>query len=141
MPARTRKPTAAAVIAPEQYDFDLEAAVVDEETSEPFRFKWAGRVYSLPLLAALPITEQLRFEDMPINEQLVELLGEAEYEALTTTPGGPLNKPISAGRMRELLNGWLAHQGLTPGKSPDSSRSSASTAPLSRPTSRSGRRR
>ena len=56
MPPRKRVDgLAVASIAPEQYDFDLDAALVEEEDSEPFRFKWSGEVYELPLLAALPV--------------------------------------------------------------------------------------
>lgn len=141
MPPRKRIDDApVAAISSAQYDYDLDAALVEEENSEPFRFKWGGEVYSLPLLAALPADEQIEFENQPVVDQMIRLLGADAYERLTTEPGADGRK-LSMGRLRDLVDAWLAHQGLERGKSPASSDSSANTARRSRPTSRSGRRR
>ena len=126
--------------------FDLDAVISDEP--EPFRFTWGGQSFELPALLAMPIEQQLRAIDA-----IDSLNGEAGKDAgaiaavMTTILGqdllGRLNaaKPLPAVAVMRLLSAWMEHQGVAPGKSQDSSESSASTATPSKATSRSGRAR
>lgn len=123
-----------------QFDYDLDALIVEDEDAPPFRFKWGGRVFEMALLATLPVQVQTGLEGATVEEQLRLVIGDDEYSELVSIPG-PSGREMTAGRMRDLVKAWMSHQGLEPGKSQPSSSSSASTARRSRPTSRSARRR
>lgn len=141
MPPRKRvNAVAVPVDLDEQFDYDLDALVVEDEEAPPFRFKWGGRVFEMALLAALPVTVQTDLENATVEEQLRLVIGDDEYGELVTIMGAN-GRTMSTGRMRDLINAWLSHQGLAPGKSQPSSSSSVSTVRRSRPISRSGRRR
>lgn len=122
--------------------FDLDALAVEQEEAEPFRFTWGGKTFELPTLLQLPLDRQLQIAETGADLAAVRLvLGEKMIAELSRTPGGPGHRPMSAPRMMKLLEAWFAHQGTSRGKSPASSRSSASTATRSKPTSRSTRAR
>jgi hypothetical protein len=141
MPQRKRVTAVAVPVdLDEQFDYDLDALVVEDEDAPPFRFKWGGRVFEMALLATLDVQVQTDLEGASIEEQLRLVIGDEAYSELITIKGAG-GRVMSTGRMRDLVKAWMAHQGLEPGKSPDSSRSSASMVRRSRPTSRSARRR
>lgn len=112
--------------------FDLDAVEVEAESADPFRFRWRGEVYEMPLAAALDFTDQLALETASETESMRLILGDDQFDRLTTDP-------MSTGRMNVLLTQWLRHQGLKPGELPASSRFSANTVRRSKRTSRSGR--
>src|SRR5690606_8951914 len=71
---------------------------------------------------------------------LKSLLGDDLIAQLAATKGAN-GKPFTFMRLMPLIIAWVNDQGGDMGKSPASSPSSASTAPRSKPTSRSGRAR
>lgn len=125
----------------ERVDYDLDALVVEEEDAPPFRFRWGGKPFEMRLAGALPLSEQLSLEEMSTEDSMRLLMGEDSFSELVDTLGGPDERPLSTARMGELIRQWKRHQGLEPGESRASSRSSGNTARQSRRTSRSGRAR
>lgn len=124
--------------------FDLDAAV-GESAIESFRFTWGGQTFELPAVLALPVDRQLALIDAiesladPSPNEIVgvlKLLIDDEMLARLSAA-----KPLSVQGLMALITAWMGSQGLAVGKSPASSASSASTAPRSKPTSRSGRAR
>jgi hypothetical protein len=122
----------------EQYDYDLDALVVDAESAPPFRFKWRGEVWEMPLMNAMPFQDQMDLEEATVEQSMGLIMGEEQF-ARFMLAGTPAKPPISTGRMRELIDQWHKFQGLTPGESRASRRSSGNTARPSKRTSRSGR--
>ena len=116
----------------DEYDFDLDAVVVEAEDAEPFRFKWRDQSWSMPLMDALDFSDQLALENATAEESLRLIMGSEQFDKF-------IAEPISTGRARELIKRWRKWQGLDEGESRASSRSSASTARRSKRTSRSGR--
>lgn len=116
----------------EQYDYDLDALVVEAENAPPFKFKWRDQVWEMPLMDALDFGDQLALEEATVERSMQLIMGEDQFTQL-------ISEPISTGRMRGLIEAWQRHQGLEPGESRASSRSSKNTARRSKRTSRSGR--
>lgn len=133
-----RKLAAAPAVEPEEFDYDLDALVVEEELAPPFRFRWGGKTFEMPLMLAMSLADQLDLESANANDSMRIIMGDAFDDLMAAK--GPDGKPLSAGRAKGLIAAWLKHQGLEPGESQASSRSSANTARPSRRTSRSGRR-
>lgn len=130
--------------------FDLDAVVVESDDAEPFRFTWGGRRFEMPAFLALPADRQIAVIDQITAETvdapkllsvLQQIVGDDLIAELSATKGGPSNKPLTTMRLMPLVMAWVNDQGAGLGKSPDSSGSSASTAPRSKQTSRSGRGR
>lgn len=116
----------------DEYDYDLDALVVEAENAPPFKFKWRGEVWQMPLMNAMQFRDQLDLENATVEESMRLIMGEDQFEQF-------IAEPISTGRMRDLIAAWQRFQGLEPGESAASSRSSRSTARPSKRTSRSGR--
>lgn len=116
----------------EQYDYDLDALVVEAENAPPFKFKWRDRVWEMPLMDALEFSDQLALEEATVERSMELIMGEDQFTEF-------IAEPISTGRMRGLIKEWQAFQGLEPGESRASSRSSKSTVRRSKRTSRSAR--
>ena len=116
----------------EQYDYDLDALVVEAENAPPFKFKWRDQVWEMPLMDALEFSDQLALEEATVERSMELIMGEEQFAQF-------IAGPISTGRMRGLIKAWQKHQGLEPGESRASSRSSKNTVRQSKPTSRSGR--
>jgi len=116
----------------QKYDYDLDALVVDAESAPPFRFKWRDEVWEMPLMNAMPFRDQLDLEEATVEESMGLIMGAEQFERF-------ISEPISTGRMRDLIAAWQRFQGLEPGESRASSRSSKNTARPSKRTSRSGR--
>jgi hypothetical protein len=124
----------------QQFDYDLDALIVEDEDAPPWRFKWAGKVYEMALMATMPVQTQLDIEGAPIEDQMRLILGDVEFADLISVKGAG-GRAMTAGRMRDLVTAYMEHQGLVRGKSDSSPSSSGNTArPLKR-TSRSARRR
>jgi hypothetical protein len=123
-----------------EVDFDLDALVVEDEDAPPFTFKWGGKRYELPLMKQLPFHKQLLLETVTDLEAVSILVGEELARELAETKGAD-GRTLSIGRFGELFNAWFKHQGLEPGESLASQRSSGNTARPSKRTSRSGRGR
>ena len=51
----------------DEYDYDLDALVVEAENAPPFRFKWRGEVWEMPLMMAMPFSDQLALEDATVD--------------------------------------------------------------------------
>ena len=124
---------------PDEYDYDLDALVVEEENAPPFRFRWGGKMFEMPLMLAMPFEDQLALENATLQESMRVIMGSGAFDELMGTLG-PDERPLSTGRIKALIEQWHRYQGLEPGESQASSRSSANTAGRSRRTSRSGRR-
>lgn len=116
----------------DDYDYDLDAVVVEAENAEPFRFKWRDQSWEMPTMDALDFSDQLALEQATVEESLRIIMGSDQFDRF-------IAEPISTGRARELIKRWRRWQGLDQGESRASSRSSASTARRSKRTSRSGR--
>ena len=116
----------------DEYDYDLDALVVEAENAPPFKFKWRDEVWHMPLMNAMPFRDQLDLEAATVEESMRLIMGEDQFERF-------IAEPISTGRIRGLIETWQRFQGLEPGESQASSRSSANTARRSRRTSRSAR--
>jgi hypothetical protein len=116
----------------QKYDFDLDALIVEAENAPPFRFKWRDEVWEMPLMNAMPFRDQLDLESATVEESMSLIMGEEQFERF-------IAEPISTGRMRDLITAWQRFQGLEPGESQASSRSSRSTVRRSKRTSRSAR--
>jgi hypothetical protein len=68
--------------------FDLDAAVAaakSEAESEPFRFTWHGRDYSLPVATDWPVQAQAFMSDGKLADAMGLLLGEDEWAVLAAT--------------------------------------------------------
>ena len=116
----------------DEYDYDLDALVVDAENAPPFKFKWRDEVWEMPLMNAMQFRDQLDLENATVDESMRLIMGDDQFERF-------MAEPISTGRMRDLIEVWQRFQGLEPGESRASRRSSGNTArPLKR-TSRSAR--
>lgn len=87
----------------------------------------------MPLMMAMDFKDQLALESATVEESMQIIMGD-DFDRLVA-------EPISTGRMRKLIEAWHRHQGMEPGESLASPRSSANTARRSKPTSRSTRRR
>jgi len=116
----------------DQYDYDLDALEVEAENSPPFKFKWRGEIWEMPLMYAMQFRDQLDLENATVEESMRLIMGEDQFDRF-------IAEPITTGRMRDLIAAWQRFQGLEPGESPASSRSSANTARRSKRTSRSAR--
>jgi hypothetical protein len=116
----------------ETYDFDLDALVVEVETAAPFKFKWRDELWTMPLMFAMEFADQMALEDADVETSMRLIMGDDQFERFIAAP-------ISTGRMRDLIAQWHKFQGLDPGESQASSRSSKNTARRSKRTSRSGR--
>src|SRR5262245_19477516 len=116
----------------DQYDYDLDALVVEAGNAPPFRFKWRDEVWEMPLMMAMPFNDQLALEGATVEESMALIMGAEQFDRF-------IAEPISTGRMRDLIATWQRFQGLEPGESRASSRSSANTARRSKQTSRSAR--
>ena len=116
----------------DEYDYDLDALVVEAEALPPFRFKWRDQVWEMPWMNAMPFRDQLDLENATVDQSMRLIMGDDQFERF-------IAEPISTGRMRDLIETWQRFQGLEPGESRASSRSSANTARPSRRTSRSAR--
>lgn len=121
--------------------FNLDALLVEEEDAPPFTFVWGGKTYHMPLMPQLPFERQLALETATDLQAVGIILGDDLANDLADTLGGPDKRPLSIARFGRLLDAWFAHQGLERGKSPASSASSAPMVRPSRRTSRSGRGR
>lgn len=129
--------------------FDLDALVLEEE-AEPFRFTWGGKQFSLPPIIGLPVDRQIAVVDAVATIDKADatqllgvvrlIVGDEMLKELSATKGSG-GQVMSTLRLMRLIGAWMNAQGATPGKSPDSSESSASTAPPLKRTSRSGRAR
>lgn len=132
--------------------FDLDAVYAETRT-EPFRFKWAGEEWELPLFAdidwralglaneltALADTENMAEVDVSVLRRLFEF-------AFGPTQAARWDKvPQNTSAMTTLFGAWQSYSGTTLGESSASTDSSASTERPSKPTStgttRSGSRR
>jgi hypothetical protein len=122
----------------EEFDYDLDALVVEEESAPPFRFKWGGKPFEMPLMMAMPFEAQLALEEANITDSMQIIMGDA-FDELMATPGTD-GELMSTGRAKGLFEAWHKHQGLDLGESKASSRSYGNTARRSKRTSRSGRR-
>lgn len=135
----TQRSTQPVPIEPDEVDFDLDLLTVEAEDAPPFTFRWGGKTFEMPLMMGMPFEDQLALERATVEESMRLIMGDATFDELVVTRGGTDERPLSIGRMSELLTRWNRHQGLEPGESRASSRSSGSTARRSRRTSRSGR--
>jgi hypothetical protein len=127
--------------------FDLDAAV-GEQVGEPFAFTWGGKGgFSVAPLQARDIEVQIQLIDAierieSISNEPREILG-----VFALVVGDDLLaqmrevRPVGGAALITLIRAWIAHEGGALGKSEPSSTSSASTAPKSKPTSRSTRGR
>lgn len=116
----------------EQYDYDLDAVKLEVENAPPFKFKWRDEVWELPLMEALDFSDQLALESATVEDSLRLIMGSDQFDRFTS-------EPISTARARNVIEAWQRHQGLEPGESRASSRSSKNTARRSKRTSRSAR--
>ena len=116
----------------DEYDYDLDALVVDAENAPPFKFKWRDQVWEMPLMNAMLFRDQLDLEAATVEESMRLIMGEDQFERF-------IAEPISTGRMRDLIETWQRFQGLEPGESRASRRSSGNTARPSKRTSRSAK--
>ena len=116
----------------DEYDYDLDALVVDAENAPPFKFKWRDEVWQMPLMNAMQFSDQLSLEDSTVEDSMRLIMGSDQFDRF-------IAEPISTGRMRDLIEAWQRFQGLEPGESRASRRSSGNTARPSKRTSRSAR--
>jgi hypothetical protein len=116
----------------QKYDFDLDALVVDAENAPPFKFKWRDEVWEMPIMNAMPFRDQMDLETATVEESMELIMGEEQFRQF-------ISEPISTGRMSDLIEEWHRFQGIKPGESRASRRSSGNTARPSKRTSRSGR--
>jgi len=117
---------------PDDYDYDLDALVLEVETAPPFRFKWRNEPWEMPLMQAMDFADQMALEEATVEQSMRLIMGSDQFDRL-------LAEPISIARMEGLIRAWHRHQGLEPGESRASRRSSGNTARRSKRTSRSGR--
>lgn len=109
--------------------FDLAQATADLHMP-PFPFKGLdGAAYELPNIKTLSID----LNDRILNGELLEVLVAIGTDDATMAQ----IKAACLGALEPFVKAWLAHAEATPGESPASSRSTASTAGPSKPTSRS----
>jgi hypothetical protein len=96
--------------------FDLDALAVEAESAEPFRFRWDGHEFALPLLQQMTWQDSVAYfaDDATPDAKLRRLLGAPQYEQFTA-------KPMSTARLNALLDAWFAAQGTSAGESVASS--------------------
>lgn len=114
-------------------EFDLDALELEDENADPFRFTFRGEKYEMPLMMQMDFSDQLALEDATLSDSLEIILGTEQFKRL-------LSEPVSTARMKALIERWQEFQGLEPGKSESSRRSSARMGGRSKRTSRSKRK-
>ena len=111
--------------------FDLDALENEAEGRKPFQFSLGGDVFELPFLMDMDWQDQLRLETSPETDAVRVILGD-QYKKFE-------QHKCSVRQLKALIEAWMQHQGVDPGKSPRSSTLSANTGPKSKRTSHSGR--
>lgn len=88
---------------------DLDTLAAEAE-GEPFRFRWAGDEYAIPLLDQLPwtVTNQITRGQGAV-ERMGLLLGDEQYERFAA-------KPCSTAKLRALFEAYMAANGVTEGE-------------------------
>jgi hypothetical protein len=112
---------------------DLDAAYA-EIRKEPYRFKWAGREWSLPHLGDLDFRLQMEIENWStagvdeVQHMFARILGDEQAAAWADVH---VPTPV----LMMMFDRWVKHSGAQPGEEPASSDSSGSTGGSSRRTS------
>jgi hypothetical protein len=130
-PAETPAVEGVVVDAPKVDDLDV---AYKEIAREPYRFRWAGRDWTLPHMGELDYRIQAEIESTTeftldkIDTLFRRMFGPEQADAFNeTTVTGPF--------LAMLFDRWLTHSGVTPGEPEASTPSSETTGAKSRPTS------
>jgi hypothetical protein len=92
--------------------FDLDSLAA-EAGAEPFRFRLGGEEFTLPAATDLDWRDARALERGELETAFPALLGD-QYERFAA-------QPLGVGKLAKLIEGYMRHQGLTPGESPASS--------------------